>query len=147
MDQQESLDALVNGIPLETHSWIRPKYLFTPPYLTASPDIFSRKIKKSDAFIILSTGKFNYNSDGLFDTFDNNDCVRHVAEWLESPIRIDENAATWLIRKAIQNGENQSHLSRLLTISPGISRQYRDDITVQIIFLNDFYTKTIKCKM
>lgn len=142
LKDQEKIDALVSGIPLKSYSWVRPDYLFTPPYLTASPDTITRKISSNDAFIILGTGTFvrPLIVDGLFDTLDNQHCVDIVADWLEkkSSIQVDSNAATFLIRKAVQSGKDTAFLSRMLTLHPSISRQFRDDITVSIMFLNGF---------
>jgi hypothetical protein len=58
-----------------------------------------------------------------------------VARWLKSS-NTDENAATWLIRCALQDEKGVHHLSRMLTLSSNESRMYRDDITIQVIFFN-----------
>jgi pyruvate dehydrogenase phosphatase len=45
----------------------------------------------------------------------------------------DRNAATHLVRNAL-GGKNQEQVSALLTLPAPISRRYRDDLTVQVIF-------------
>lgn len=116
------------GLEVPTYSTNIPQDLKTPPYLTATPQINQRNLSPSDKFIVAGT-------DGLFDVLSNRRIVDLVRQWIEDP-RIDENAATWLIRNALQgNSQSQAHLSRMITIPKNSSRMYRDDITVMVIFL------------
>ncbi|KAL2265544.1 hypothetical protein VTJ83DRAFT_6644 [Remersonia thermophila] len=62
---------------------------------------------------------------------------RGVRQWTESAkdgfVVQDRNAATHLVRNAL-GGKNQEQVSALLTLPAPISRRYRDDLTVQVIF-------------
>lgn len=130
-----AIDELVAGLPLQTKAWVRPHFLKTPPCnfiykqdLTATPEMTSTKIEPDDAFIIVST-------DGLFEELTTLQAVSLVGTWFNIK-NADANAATWLIRNAIQGGRGSNFLSRMLTA--GESRKYRDDMTVQVLFLNGF---------
>ncbi|KAF2673489.1 protein phosphatase [Microthyrium microscopicum] len=48
----------------------------------------------------------------------------------------DKNVATHLVRNAL-GGKDQDQLCALLTLPSPISRRYRDDLTVQVIFFGD----------
>lgn len=126
LEDQEKIDALLSGLPLGSYSWLRPHYLQTPPYMTAKPDIATHKITELDQFLVIST-------DGLFDVFTNRDIVRHLSNYLKVEDN-QENAATYLIRCAIENGKGQEFLSQMLSMEPKESRKWRDDMTVQVVF-------------
>ncbi|XP_033112996.1 pyruvate dehydrogenase [acetyl-transferring]-phosphatase 1, mitochondrial-like [Anneissia japonica] len=131
-----------------------PKYYKTPPYLIATPDICMHTITKSDRFLILA-------SDGLWEMISPEKCVKLVGDFLqpqkmddieglsllqiqtrlkqhkETLIPVDDNVATHLIRYALCGSGNKfkhDKLSTSLTLPKEISRSYRDDITVTVVF-------------
>ena len=85
------------------------------PYVTAKPDIYRHKIKKSDKFMILAC-------DGFWDVFDNQDAVNMVlglAYDLRSGKRINNkvNIAKVLANAALEKGST-------------------DNITIIVVFFN-----------
>ncbi len=124
-------------------------FYHTPPYVTAEPVLTQHKLKEGDKFLIIA-------SDGLWDTMSNERAVEIVSETLssESPVSESEpslirrlyhhkkenspscsedNAATNLLWHAL--GGKEPRVSQLLHISPAISRSYRDDITIIVVYL------------
>ncbi|VEU22572.1 DEKNAAC103464 [Brettanomyces naardenensis] len=49
----------------------------------------------------------------------------------------DENVATHLIRNALSNGGNAENVNLLVSIPSPLSRRYRDDLTVTVVFFSD----------
>ncbi|KAJ5242846.1 Protein phosphatase 2C [Penicillium citrinum] len=140
---------------------LTPRYdVRTPPYLTAEPVITSTKIDPSKpSFLIMA-------SDGLWDMLSNKQAVDLVGKWLEpvdnrveleptyEPFDFgqfwkgmnwkfeekrttvqDENAAVHLVRNSLGGNHNELIAGRL-AFGPPFSRHVRDDITVQVVFLN-----------
>lgn len=139
----------------------RPKSK-TPPYITAAPEVTTRKVQSSD-FVILA-------SDGLWDVMSNDDAVACVSRWLEArrkgkaeiveeskftgytwdnegyatykatpeyfAIEDLDNAAVCLVKNAL-GGRRRGLFCGLLTVATPISRDVRDDITAQVIFFKD----------
>ena len=120
-------------------------HFYTPPYLTAYPDIVEHRLNyETDKFILMA-------SDGLQVHMSDQLAVETVGEWWDvnkgknsggsdkSSIK-DENAATHLIREAFcinKFGDKVPKLiEKLLAIPPPYSRKYRDDLSVSIIFLD-----------
>ena len=130
LEEQDKIDALFErDNVVDSYAWLRPMNLFTPPYITATPEVLQYSISSTnDRFLVMAT-------DGLFDILSNRDVVRIISNYIrfESENKI-ENAATYLIRHAVEMGQNQEFLSRMLTLEPNIARRYRDDISVQVIF-------------
>lgn len=126
LDDQAKIDVLLEQGKTYSYSWHKPPNLFTPPYVTATPEVFRMTIGENDKFLVLAT-------DGLYDSLSSGDVAEHVADYLNGNT-IDDNAATHLIRKALEEGKGQQHLSRVLSLPPKVSRRYRDDISVQIVF-------------
>ncbi|XP_078527157.1 pyruvate dehydrogenase [acetyl-transferring]-phosphatase 2, mitochondrial isoform X2 [Lissotriton helveticus] len=146
---------------LNIYQYTPPNY-YTPPYLTAEPEITYHKLRPQDKFLIIA-------SDGLWDMLDNENVVRLVAEHnsgahfqapeltvdkfslghmhsmllkrrakgLHPP---DQNVATHLIRHAIGTNEygeiDQERLTVMLSLPDDLARMYRDDITVTVIYFN-----------
>lgn len=143
------------------HSII-PAYYHTPPYLNAKPEVTTYNLHHNDRFIILA-------SDGLWESMSNEKAVEIVGDHLvgmamrhrfvrenygtlsigeiNSVLRdrkkgmayrtSDVNGATHLIRHAL--GYDHRKVSEMLTLPTGLSRFYRDDITVEIIYLDSAY--------
>lgn len=127
LTDQEKIDALLVRGKVESYAYMRPNDLYTPPYLTATPEITYHDILDNDRFLVIST-------DGLFDSFSNQEIVNHLEDFIASN-QEDQNAATYLIRMAC-SGRDQEYLSRMISLDSTQSRGYRDDMTVQVIFLN-----------
>ncbi|KAM0344871.1 hypothetical protein ACHAPU_007003 [Fusarium lateritium] len=133
----------------------------TQPYLTARPEVTTRKIQTED-FVIMG-------SDGLWDMISSEDAVTCISRWVtakkngkpepfketkfegkledgwkatpEHQIIEDlDNAAVCLVKNAFGGSRRGLFLGALTTYSP-MSREVRDDITVQVIFFKDPYGK------
>lgn len=134
----------------------------TPPYLTAEPEITTRKVQTED-FVILA-------SDGLWDVMSNDTAVACVSRWLaavkagkpeafketEHEGRVEtmwraspehfaiedlDNAAVCLAKNALGGSRRKVFLGAMSAYSP-ISRSIRDDITIQVIFFKDPYQRS-----
>ncbi|KAJ3038774.1 [Pyruvate dehydrogenase [acetyl-transferring]]-phosphatase 1, mitochondrial [Rhizophlyctis rosea] len=131
LDVQKKIDALIQSLPRGKYMWPTPPYCYTPPYMMATPEIRHHTITSEDHFLVMAT-------DGIFDELSNDEVVRAVGNFLDNNHNnkdavVDVNAATHLIRVALSQGEGQEGVSRMLSI-PGYSRNYRDDMTVQVVF-------------
>jgi len=142
---------------------VRPDFK-TPPYLTAEPVIATKEIEmdKPSFLIMASDGLWDHMSSeqavmlvGKWldwtaagrpsptpptTTFDNFDLsLFEDADWQVNEKTVttqDENAAVHLARNAL-GGANPHILSGVLAFQPPLSRNVRDDITVQVIFFGD----------
>ncbi|XP_022903194.1 pyruvate dehydrogenase [acetyl-transferring]-phosphatase 1, mitochondrial [Onthophagus taurus] len=146
---------------------VPPNY-YTPPYLTAKPDVIYHKLTPRDKFLILAT-------DGLWDIISPLQVVRLVGEHMSgkvtlSPLKLprknmtlneingmlmqrkeglktkpkDSNAATHLIRNALggtEYGIDHGKLSQLLSLPEDVVRVFRDDITITIIYFDSEYLR------
>lgn len=156
LDFQKEMKDNFNG-----PSPLTPRYdVRTPPYLTAEPIITSTRIDPNrPSFLIMA-------SDGLWDMLSNEQAVDLVGKWLEptekgigleptyEPFDFgqflkgmnwkfmeerttvqDENAAVHLVRNSL-GGNHSELIAGRLAFGPPFSRHIRDDITVQVAFLN-----------
>lgn len=146
-----------------------PLNYLTPPYLTAKPDIVYHRLTPKDKFLIIASdglwdmitpsqavklvgehmkGKMFFYPVKLpqsnVQLGDINEMLLHRKESLKSKPK-DRNAATHLIRHAIggtEYGIDHSRLAHLLSLSSDVSRTFRDDITVTVVFFDsDFLTQ------
>ncbi|WBW72669.1 mitochondrial pyruvate dehydrogenase (lipoamide) phosphatase [Schizosaccharomyces osmophilus] len=126
----------------------------SPPYVTAVPEVETVRVdSKKHKFLIMA-------SDGLWDTMSSERAVELVGQWMNSdfgkkpasenfssstlnlfnwfhkasPV-VDENAATHLVRNAL--GGKDETISALLTLTYPLSRRYRDDLTVTVVFFEE----------
>lgn len=106
--------------------------------MTATPEIAHTELTSSDAFLVLA-------SDGIFDVLSNADVVEGVLEFLAKP-GDDTNAATYLIRLALEEGKGQAFLSSVLTMQSPNRRRWRDDMTVQVVFFKTDLTNAVTDK-
>ncbi|XP_004704908.1 pyruvate dehydrogenase [acetyl-transferring]-phosphatase 2, mitochondrial [Echinops telfairi] len=146
---------------LNIYQFTPPNY-YTPPYLTAEPEVTYHRLRPQDRFLVLA-------SDGLWDVLDNDAVVRLVVEHLteasrhqpdmaQRPTKLglmqdlllqrkakglhaaDHNAATHLIRHAIGSNEygelEPERLAAMLTLPEDLARMYRDDITITVVYFN-----------
>jgi pyruvate dehydrogenase phosphatase len=148
-----------------------PVNLYTPPYLTASPEVFYHKLTASDKFLVLA-------SDGLWEWLDPDTVVRLISDHTlgaqtlslyqpqteqtlgevardleqrklgESKKPLDENSATHVIRNALggcSGGTDltlqYARLQESLQLPPGMARHYRDDITVIVVHFNEHFLR------
>ncbi|XP_003703150.1 pyruvate dehydrogenase [acetyl-transferring]-phosphatase 1-like protein, mitochondrial [Megachile rotundata] len=146
---------------------IPPNY-YTPPYLTAKPDVKYHRLTPRDKFLIIA-------SDGLWDLISPLQAVRLVGEHMSgkvtlSPLRLprknmklsdinnmllqrkeglkkkplDSNAATHLLRNALggtEYGIDHVKLSRLLTLPSEVRRIFRDDITITVVYMDSEFLR------
>ncbi|CAG9138246.1 hypothetical protein JYU34_000466 [Plutella xylostella] len=145
-----------------------PANYFSPPYLSAQPDVYYHRLTPKDKFMILA-------SDGLWDMLtplqsvklvgehmkgkvffnplklprkdialgDINDLLSHRRESLKSKPK-DRNAATHLLRHAIggtEYGVDHARLAHLLSLAPDVSRMFRDDITVTVLYFDSEFLR------
>ncbi|KAH8338823.1 hypothetical protein KR074_001562, partial [Drosophila pseudoananassae] len=159
-----SLDVMQNKVvPMFGDHAMAPNY-YTPPYLTARPDVQQHTLGPNDKFLVIA-------SDGLWDFLSPSEVVSLVGQHIDSkkilePMRlpeddnvtleqisaqlaqrkagltrkpIDSNAATHLIRNALgatDYGIEHSKISYYLTLPKDVVRLYRDDITITVIYFN-----------
>ncbi|XP_017051925.1 pyruvate dehydrogenase [acetyl-transferring]-phosphatase 1, mitochondrial [Drosophila ficusphila] len=158
-----SLDIMQQKVlPMFGEQAMAPNY-YTPPYLTARPDVQHHELGPNDKFLVIA-------SDGLWDFLSPSEVVSLVGEHINSkkilePMRlpegditlqeisdqlaerkagltrkpVDQNAATHLIRHALgatDYGIEHSKISYYLTLPKDVVRLYRDDITITVIYFN-----------
>ncbi|XP_016994377.2 pyruvate dehydrogenase [acetyl-transferring]-phosphatase 1, mitochondrial [Drosophila takahashii] len=158
-----SLDIMQQKVlPMFGEHSMAPNY-YTPPYLTARPDVQRHELGPGDKFLVIA-------SDGLWDFLSPSEVVSLVGEHINSkkilePMRlpegditlqqiseqlaerkagltrkpVDQNAATHLIRHALgatDYGIEHSKISYYLTLPKDVVRLYRDDITITVIYFN-----------
>ncbi|EDO49322.1 predicted protein [Nematostella vectensis] len=124
------------------------EHFYTPPYLTAEPEVMSYQLQRTDKFLVLAT-------DGLWDMLSNEEVVHYVQEHvckkvedtskgvLPQDITFNEqelpcdlnNAASCLVREAL-GGDDHVAVSTTLSIPYPDVRMYRDDISVIVVFFN-----------
>lgn len=142
---------------------IMPPNYYTPPYLTAKPEVFHHHLTARDRFLILAT-------DGLWEQMLPHKVVKFVGEHMSGKQTLDllrlprkqmsldqineilmqrhiglskkptdTNASTHLIRNALgrtEYGVEHSRLSAMLTLPDEVVRNFRDDISVIVIFFD-----------
>lgn len=158
----KDLKSLANLLGPAYADSIIPNHYHTPPYLIARPEVTNYRLKKSDRFLVLA-------SDGLWETMPNEKVIELVGDhWVGKKTlgefawgnygalklgeisnllrdrrrRIahratDDNGATHLIRHAL--GYEHRKVSEMLTFPPQVSRFYRDDITIVIVYFDEVY--------
>ncbi|KAJ6638771.1 [Pyruvate dehydrogenase [acetyl-transferring]]-phosphatase 1, mitochondrial [Pseudolycoriella hygida] len=139
---------------------------FTPPYLTAYPEVTHHILTPRDRFLIIA-------SDGLWDVISPMQATQLVGEHMSGkaflkPMELpkrdvtlgeveemlanrklgqknkpqDQNAATHLIRHALGGsdyGLEHSKIAHLLSLPQDVVRLFRDDITVTVVFFDHEY--------
>ncbi|KNE69110.1 hypothetical protein AMAG_13971 [Allomyces macrogynus ATCC 38327] len=108
-----------------------PRNYKTPPYVTAHPETTTFPITDSDYFMVLAT-------DGLWERVSSAQVVDMVGEYVQQQEKgtwahQDVNAATHVIRNAF-GARDVDTVASLLKIPSPLSRRYRDDITVLVVF-------------
>lgn len=104
---------------------------FSPPYITAIPEIKSFKIdEKSDRFVIIG-------SDGLWDFLSNEEAVEVVRE--QVAMGNYDHAGRALVERTLQKAAKRYEITYadLLSLPPGSHRRRRhDDTTVVVLFFD-----------
>lgn len=133
--EKKYLRKIARIVPLEIYK--------TPPYITAEPVLSQHKFASSDKFLILAT-------DGLWERISNQQAVDIVGgvlsrkqdeDSLGDGVKVSAdsasccavNAATELLWHSL--GGTDGNVSEMLTLDPSISRYYRDDITIMVVYL------------
>ncbi|KAL8608389.1 hypothetical protein ACOMHN_002622 [Nucella lapillus] len=146
---------------------IVPQKYHTPPYLDAEPEVMHHKLTPKDKFLVLAT-------DGLWDCLPEDTVVNLVGGYMDGGqvlvnytppegatlkevnivlkqrlsslenLPLDSNAATHLLRSVL--GPDHGQVSAQLTLSQSIVRQYRDDITITIVFFDSDYISHVNVK-
>lgn len=145
-----------------------PPNYYTPPYLTARPEVLHHRLTPKDKFLILAT-------DGLWDIVSPLQVVRLVGEHMSgkvtlSPLKLprrnmrlsdihdslqtrreglrtkprDRNASTHLIRSALggtEYGIDHGKISQLLSLPEDVVRVFRDDITITVVYFDSEYLR------
>lgn len=108
---------------LETIRAYIPPHYYTPPYLTAEPEVTDHQLFTNlDKFVVIAT-------DGLWDCLASEEVVTIVGEKLDQ--HFDGNIATVLLKQAL--GGDDDTVYSLLKLRPPESRNYRDDITIIVV--------------
>ncbi|XP_054710090.1 pyruvate dehydrogenase [acetyl-transferring]-phosphatase 1, mitochondrial-like [Uloborus diversus] len=149
-------------------SGIIPPNYYSPPYLTARPEVFHHHLTARDKFLIVAT-------DGLWEQMLPHKVVKFVGEHMSgkqtldllrlprkqmrleeineilmqrhiglSKKPIDTNASTHLIRNALgrtEYGVEHSRLSAMLSLPDDMVRNFRDDISVIVVYFDTDYLR------
>lgn len=134
----------------------------TPPYLTAEPEVIHHPLSPRDKFLVLA-------SDGLWEQLDPKQVVNLVAGHMDGKqvlhsdfvlpqndltmkeindlliVRksklakkpLDQNVTSHLLRMAL--GPEHGKLSHYLSLPDVVVRQYRDDISITVIYFDTDY--------
>uniref|UniRef100_A0A8C5PMQ7 [Pyruvate dehydrogenase [acetyl-transferring]]-phosphatase 2, mitochondrial n=1 Tax=Leptobrachium leishanense TaxID=445787 RepID=A0A8C5PMQ7_9ANUR len=159
--QKSVLHNACGSEPLNIYQYSPANY-HTPPYLTAAPEITTHKLRPQDRFLIMATDGL---WDMLEEQEVVKLVAEQLSEINQQEPEIsvekrslgymqnlllkrrtrgfhmqDQNVATHLIRHAIGSNENgeleQEKLAAMLSLPEDLSRMYRDDITVTVVFFN-----------
>lgn len=117
--------AYVNGDRSAGRHFAEP---FSPPYITAIPEVKSFRIDKHDRFVIIG-------SDGLWDFLSNDEAVEVVRE--EMAKGNYEHAGRALVERTLQKAAKRYEIpyADLLSLPAGSHRRRRhDDTTVVVLF-------------
>lgn len=132
-DQLNELEGKIydfNTTDFQIDKLILPFYR-SPPYLTAAPQIRYHRLGVTDRAMVIA-------SDGLWDVLSQSEVAYLVGKYIQRDKHVFEgNAASMLIRRTIGegwDGFDEIEVRRSLAIPSNESRDYRDDITVQVIF-------------
>eukprot|EP00045_Choanoeca_perplexa_P006229 m.52889 g.52889 ORF g.52889 m.52889 type:complete len:497 (-) comp13527_c0_seq1:38-1528(-) len=108
-----------------------PRRSKTPPYVTAEPEVLFHPHHEHNRFLILAT-------DGLWDVCDPEEAVEVVEEAIRTGADA-LSAAGKLVKFALERYASFAQLGsvqELLRIPSPQSRNYRDDVTVMVTFLD-----------
>ncbi|RLN54572.1 hypothetical protein BBJ28_00021297, partial [Nothophytophthora sp. Chile5] len=101
---------------------------YTPPYISAIPEVQSHKLEDGDKFLIMG-------SDGLWDYLSNEEAVQVVHEQMACGNQ--DLAGRALVERVLQKAAKRYEMTyqELLSLPPGSHRRRRhDDTTVVVLF-------------
>ncbi|KAM8945983.1 pyruvate dehydrogenase [acetyl-transferring]-phosphatase 2, mitochondrial [Pelodytes ibericus] len=159
--QKSVLQSACDTEPLNIYQY-SPSNYHTPPYLTSAPEVTYHKLRPQDKFLIMASDGLwdmlenqevvklvaeHLTEVGLQEPqvsvenqslgYMHNLLLKRRSRGLHMQ---DQNVATHLIRHAIGSNEQgdieQEKLAAMLSLPEDLSRMYRDDITVTVIFFN-----------
>ena len=122
---------------------VPPNSYLTPPYLTAEPIVYYRKIADEDKFMIIAT-------DGLWEKVSSEMAVKLIGSHLDYIVGdpqmeqsglVTENGSTLLIKFALGKGNNAT-LANMLTLPEEYKRHFHDDITVTVVYFDSTFVKS-----
>ncbi|CEG44906.1 protein phosphatase [Plasmopara halstedii] len=120
-----------NGPPYKTGDRSAGRHFpapYTPPYISAVPEVKSHKLVKGDKFLIIG-------SDGLWDYLSNEEAVEIVNA--QSLCGNHDLASRALVERVLQKAAKRYEMTyqELLSLPPGSHRRRRhDDTTVVVLF-------------
>ncbi|GMF10154.1 unnamed protein product [Phytophthora lilii] len=103
---------------------------YTPPYITAIPEVKSHKLQEGDKFLIIG-------SDGLWDYLSNEEAVKVVNG--QASCGNHDLAGRALVERVLQKAAKRYGMTyqELLSLPPGSHRRRRhDDTTVVVLFFD-----------
>ncbi|KAL4144636.1 hypothetical protein PRNP1_013762 [Phytophthora ramorum] len=103
---------------------------YTPPYITATPEVKSHKLEEGDKFLIIG-------SDGLWDYLSNEEAVEVVKG--QASCGNHDLAGRALVERVLQKAAKRYGMTyqELLSLPPGSHRRRRhDDTTVVVLFFD-----------
>ncbi|KAM5138467.1 pyruvate dehydrogenase [acetyl-transferring]-phosphatase 2, mitochondrial [Mantella aurantiaca] len=157
--QRSVLRGARDAQPLNLYPY-HPAHCRTPPYLTAAPEVTYHQLRPRDRFLVMASDGL---WDALGDREAVRLVAEHLSEERAPRVSVekrslgtmhnlllerrsrraaaqDRNVATHLIRHAVGTNEDgevdQERLAAVLSMPEDLSRMYRDDITVTVIFFN-----------
>uniref|UniRef100_A0A1D1Y2F0 protein-serine/threonine phosphatase n=1 Tax=Anthurium amnicola TaxID=1678845 RepID=A0A1D1Y2F0_9ARAE len=106
----------------------RINYVGTSPYVSSIPSVVHHRLCSNDRFLVLS-------SDGLYEYFNNEEVVSHVAWFMDNVPEGDP--AQYLITELLFRAakKNGMDFHELLDIPHGDRRKYHDDVSVMVVSL------------
>jgi len=122
-----------NGPPYSGSDRSRGRHIpppYTPPYITAQPEVQTYALSEADEFLILGT-------DGLWDFLSNEEAVAIVAQGIHDG---EEALGKLLLQAALKKAAQEKHISleELQNMPAGKGRRsIHDDTTIVIIKLKD----------
>lgn len=111
---------------------------WTPPYVTAEPEMAQHTLTAQDRFMVMAT-------DGLFQDLTSQQVVEIVGQWLdEQDSQGHDNAASVLVDAALLHASEakygrlgaENNLAKILQMDSKLKRNVHDDVTVVVAFFD-----------
>lgn len=102
---------------------------YSPPYITAEPEIISKPVVKEDKFLIMGT-------DGVWDFLTNEEAVEIVGKQMEAGNQMGAGRA--IVEAVLEKAATKFGMTyeELLEVEPGRNRRRKhDDTTAVVLFL------------
>lgn len=108
--------------------WMENKKM-VKPQKSLIDNLFPSKDKKLPKVLDITDSTSKIQQKQPFRRKSNNNSAEYILE--------DENVSTHLIRNALSNGGNKEETAMLVSIPSPLSRRYRDDLTVTVVFFGE----------